>query len=151
MLCALIKNDIVDRIEDLTEEEIQSRARSYDFIIELTEVVPKPQVGWEYKNGVFNIPVGATVERRITKLAFMSRMRSTELGHIYTIANTQGHPLQINFQIFRDMLMAATFIDLARADTIANVGALVTAGILTTARAQEILTAPVQRHEIPGL
>ena len=41
----------------------------------------------------------------------------------------------------------ATFIDLSRADTIAGVNALETAGILADGRANEILTNPITSEE----
>ena len=149
MLCALVRNGVVDKVLDLNEEQVQEQTRLNDYVVDVSDMMPIPEVGWFYNAGVFTIPQNRNPERKITKLAFMNRLRSNELGAIYTIANTQGHPLQINFQIFRDMLMAATFIDLGRADTQANVNTLVAVGILTSARALEILTAPIQRHEIP--
>ena len=81
---------------------------------------------------------------RVTRLAFRNRFTGTEKVNLYTAATSNAA-----LRVYLDDLAAATFVDLTRADTIASVNALATAGVITGARATAILTDSVQVHEVP--
>ena len=70
----------------------------------------------------------------LSKLAFMERFTLEEMAGIYTAAKTN-----VVVEIFLDKMKLAEFIDITDANTIAGVNALVSAGLLTEARAAEIL------------
>ena len=78
----------------------------------------------------------------ITKLAFRNRFTQAEKVALYTAAETN-----IPIRVYLDDVNAATFIDLARLDTIIGVQQLEAAGLLAQGRANEILTNPVQEIE----
>lgn len=80
---------------------------------------------------------------KITKLAFKQRLTQEERIQIRTAAS--ANPVVFDFE---DLVNSATFIDLTRSDTIAGLTQLEAAGLLATGRANEILTAPVQDHEL---
>lgn len=79
---------------------------------------------------------------KITRLALRQRFTFSERVTIETAAETDA--------AVRVMLKdqdSATFIDLSRQDTIDGVNMLASKGLITEARASEILTAPVQEIE----
>lgn len=80
---------------------------------------------------------------RVTRLALRNRFTGGEKAALYTAAETS-----IPIKIYLDDLAAATYVDLARADTIASINSLV-GTILTQERATAILTDPVQPEEVP--
>ncbi len=150
MLCALVRENVIVQVLELAEEQVQEACRVYERVVDISEMTPTPQQGWVYDgNGGFVTPNSLNPSRVVTRLAFMNRFKDNEIGAIYTIANTPGHPLQIPFKIYTDKLLASTFVDLGRPDTTANLNLLVSLGILTSTRATEILTAQVQPIERP--
>ena len=100
-------------------------------------------------------PTPAPVLAHITKLAFRNRFTSgekvmMEIASLDNPAATMAQRQQA--AMLRANLAdtaAATFIDLARADTRAGVQMLETAGLLGNGRALTILDAPVQMDERP--
>jgi len=84
----------------------------------------------------------AITDTRITKLAFKQRMTQPE--RIAIRAAAESNPVVFDFQ---DLVESATFVDLARQDTIDALNTLEAAGLLANGRAAVILTAPVQEIE----
>lgn len=78
----------------------------------------------------------------ITKLAFKQRLTQSERIAIRQVAAT--NPLVYDFV---DLMDSATFIDLARIDTIQGVNYLEQTIPLAEGRANEILSSPVQPEE----
>lgn len=151
MLYALVRESKIYQILDLDEEQVQANARVFERVVDISQMTPTPEVGWEVsENGTFIQPQGSNPSRIITRLAFMNRFKDAEIGAIYTIANTPGHALQIPFKIYIDKLLAASFVDLARPDTMASIQTLSALGVLTAARANEIITTPVSYSERPA-
>lgn len=111
-----------------------------------------PSIGWTYSNGAFTPPVAPPLpsvappvpDARITKLAFRNRFTPAEKVSLYTAAKTS-----VDIQIYLDDVNAATFIDLQRPDTRANVQGLESAGLIAAGRALQILDAPIQPDEVP--
>jgi hypothetical protein len=150
MLCALVRENIVVQVLELSEEEIQSYGRIYERVVDISQMTPTPSAGWTVNsNGLFVEPEGSSSSRVITRLAFMNRFKDNEIGAVYTIANTAAHPLYIPFKIYIDKILASTFIDLARPDTIASLELISSLGILSSARVNEIISTPVSYTERP--
>lgn len=108
--------------------------------------------GATYANGVWTNPVRqpppppvlAPEDWQVTKLAFLQRFTLEERMRVYAAAGTD-----LVVADFLRMVELATFIDMAREDTVQGVGYLVTKDYLSAERAHTILTAPVQMVERP--
>lgn len=85
-------------------------------------------------NEVIAAEVAKAAASKLSKIAFMDRFTLEEMAGIYTAAKTN-----VVVEIFLDKMKLAEFIDVADANTIAGVNALASAGLLTEARAAEIL------------
>ena len=82
---------------------------------------------------------------QITRLAFRQRFTLAEKVAIETAAETDA-----TTRVMLKDQEAASYIDLNRQDTINGINYLVSEGHLTAARGEEILTTPVQPHELPN-
>lgn len=140
MKFAYIKENIVvsivlaDSINELLPLDTK-----FSNIVELTDFLPEPQVGWSFINNVFIDPqtnqmAQASVNKKITKLALLNRFTNTELA-LYEQAIAVSIPLKI----LDKKLFATTYVDLNRQDTIQGILALVSANIISQQRADEIL------------
>ncbi|MBL0233226.1 MAG: hypothetical protein IPQ08_06135 [Chitinophagaceae bacterium] len=146
MLCALLDNNIIFTISDLTEGQIQSSTHQ---VVDISLMDPQPVVGWILQGNKLVPPAGqtATPSMKISKLALLNRFTNTELATYYTAIQSN-----IGLLILDKKLFAAEYIDLNRADTIYGINVLASAsvGIITSARATAILTNPVtevERHK----
>lgn len=97
--------------------------------------------GWQY--GTY-APESApeVVDMRITKLAFKQRFTADE-----RIAIREAAAVNPQIYDFEDLVNAATYIDLSRADTIAAVNAIEQAGLIAEGRAIEIIGPPINEIE----
>jgi hypothetical protein len=141
MKVALIQDFKVQEVKDIAAEDFHNFAKVNQAAIDVTNFDPIPQVGWDFDGQQILIPAGSN-SRKITRLALRNRFTMTELAGIYTAAKAN-----VMFQIYLDSLASATFIDLARADTIANVTLLGQVNLLTQARVNEILNNEIQEIE----
>lgn len=135
---ALIQDFKVERIVDIEPEEFHSYATRYQAVYDLTDYSPLPDVGTVFDG----IKLVSPKERRITKLGLRNRFTFPELIGITTAAKAN-----VAIQVLVENMQVATFIDLNRADTIGAFGLLVSAGLLTTERAEEIRSAPISDLE----
>ena len=107
-------------------------------------MLPEPGPGWSYKNDTFSPPIFVlpSLPNVITKVAFRFRFTDAEYAGIITAAKADAE-VQVWYDTFN---MVSTFnLDSQRTkDGVAN---LVSKNLLTQARADEILTAPVQPNE----
>jgi hypothetical protein len=150
VLCAIVNNNVVTSIKTLDPTDgsgaYQSAVNSCQNVVDISNIFPSPQVGWTL-NGSQLVSNGVT-SSIITKLAFRQRFTMPELiGILAAISagGTEGYILQV----MQENLSVATFIDLSRSDTQAAVQQLVSFGLLTQARATQILTTPPAASEIP--
>ena len=158
MLCAFINDNLVVETKDIQVSELDFYVRKFQRVIDISSEMPVPQVNWIYDelNNKFIIPQGLNPSRIVTKLAFLNRFTDTEFQAILTISKGTS-PFAIPFESFLIKLQAATFVDLARGDTISGVQSLASPAIqaltgiqvITAQRANEILTNPVQAIERP--
>jgi hypothetical protein len=91
---------------------------------------------------VFAPPVRPTLPNIITKVAFRFRFTDAEYAGIITAARTDAE-----VQVWYDTFNMLTVVDLDNQRTKDGVANLVSKNLLTQARADEILTAPVQPNE----
>jgi hypothetical protein len=97
--------------------------------------------GWSY--GTYQPDaVEPVADMRITKLAFKQRFTQAERIAIREAAQTVPEVYD-----FEDLVNSASFIDLARADTIAAVHYIEAGGLIAEGRAVEILSPPVTEIE----
>ena len=89
-----------------------------------------------------------TPKKYITKLAFMNRFTDGEAVAI-DMASRLDTVQAAQLRRFLAKVDAATFIDLAREETIIGVRALEQIGLIGQGRAEAILSAPIQYTEIP--
>lgn len=98
-----------------------------------------------YSEPVIPTPPAPDYGTKVTRLAFRNRFSGAEKVALYTAAASS-----VPIKIYLDDLAAATFVDLTRDDTATSLQVLVSAGLLTQARATTILSAPVQPEEVPA-
>ena len=81
----------------------------------------------------------------ITRFAFRQRMTAQE-----KVAFENAIEADAGVRVLSKDFELATYIDLANPVMASGMDALVAAGVLTQERADEIVNAPVQEHEVPG-
>lgn len=92
--------------------------------------------------------------RWITRLAFFNRFTITEqvtleLGSVDNPnASMAQRQLEATLRVFIRNVNSSTYIDLDRADVVQGVNTLATYGLITAARATEILTATLKPEEV---
>jgi len=141
MLCALIQNNTVVAVEDLTDAQIQAIGNQYQNILDVSGYNPAPSVGAQF-DGVSAI-IGGTANMKITKLSFSERFTLAEAVAIQNAAATN-----LTLQVLQQRQALATYIDLGRSDTQSGVEYLVSLGLLTQDRATAILTTPPTAQEL---
>ena len=101
------------------------------------------------------IKVQQAQETRLTRLAFLDRFTDAEavaidLASIDDPSGTQQERTgQASIRRYLNKINAATFVDVARDDTIAGVNALESLGLLASGRADEILSTNINSDEAP--
>jgi len=147
MLCALLSNNIVIEVRDMSEDDLSTpnAANHWSQAVDVTNDNPTPGVGWIFNGSKIMPPDGITAKKSmvLTKLALRQRMTLPELIAIYTARST--NPV---ISILLDNLASASFIDLERSDTISGTMYLASQGLITLQRAQEILTTPPTATEL---
>lgn len=127
-----------------------SAARAAEFYplhqcIVRTEALAHVSPGDHYDGEAFTRPAVAE-DRRVTKLAFLSRFTDSEAVAI----DLASHGATVQAAAMRRYLSkvnSAIWIDMQRPDTRGGVIALEAAGLLAAGRALEILDGPIAPHE----
>jgi len=142
ILCAIIGNDnkVKGIIQTEDSNEIQSLAGIYGQVIDISNLVPTPVIGWEWDG---NQIVGTSESAKITKLAMRQRFTFDEL-----IAITTAMATLIPLQVLLFNLQVATYIDLKLPDTAGGMALLVAYGLITQDRMNIILNTPPTITEI---
>ena len=135
MRVAIINDNVVNEIKDISEEAYITLAAVNQSVIDISDILPQPQVGWKLEGSKL-VSNGNDIWL-ITKLAARQRFTLSEISAFTTAAKTN-----VLFEVIKDNLTVATFVDLKRPDTIQFVGALYQAGIITLDRMQAILSTP---------
>ena len=99
-----------------------------------------------YDGSVFTTPDPVVVDygTKITKLAMRNRFTFAEKIAIETASETDTE-----VRVLQKDMDSASYIDLARPDTVAGIGLYESKGLLTSIRATEILTNAVDSIEVP--
>ena len=109
---------------------------------------PMPGPGWAYENDAFVAPPAPPppppLPNIITKVAFRFRMTDAEYVGVINAAKTD-----VEVAAWVETFNMVSSIDLDNQRTKDGVANLVSKNLLTQARADEILTAPVQPNERP--
>ena len=135
---AIIKGDVVDCVA-LADAPLETGA----LWVDLTGVSPEPGPTWIYKDGVFSPPPPPpSLPNIITKVAFRFRLTDAEYVGILSAAKTD-----VEVASWVETFNMVSSIDLDNQRTKDGVANLVSKNLLTQARADEILTAPVQPNE----
>lgn len=142
MLVALIQNNLVCGVCDLTDDQIQLLGIHFETIVDITNLTPQPQIGWAF-DGV-NIS-GTSPTMMITKLAMRQRFTTGEMIGIMTFVTANPNSV---VALLMGNLQVATYVDLNRADTQAGISYLVSQSLLTSIRATAILTTPPTPYEV---
>jgi hypothetical protein len=138
MLCAIVNNNVVEQVRDVTQEEFdQGIANKHQAVISVEGLYPVPLVGWLLSN---NVLVSPNVSYKISNLAFMNRLTSTEYNAILEYIDDHSKPYHYYVQQLMNKLNAAKYIDLGRSDTISGANLIANLGIITHERCNEILT-----------
>jgi hypothetical protein len=138
---AIVKGEIVDCIA-LADAPLSTDGTWVD----LDGIEPQPGPGWTFKDGAFSPPPPVVDSRPpvITRIAFSSRLTDAEYVGIIAAAKTD-----VAVEAWLAKFNMVIQIDLSDQRTQAGVALLVSKGLLTQARADEILTAPVAEEERP--
>lgn len=111
-----------------------------------------PVEGQPYRmllDGAYAESVWASIQRpnKITQLAFLNRFTDDEAVDIdlASVGNTREAAL---IRRYLQKVGAATYIDLSRVDLSEDLQKLVLFNILTQERVSQILTSPIQDHEV---
>lgn len=114
--------------------------------IDLSNIEPQPGPGWSYTQGAFAPPPPPPLPPNIiTKVAMLTRRLTTaEFVKILTAAKSDPA-----IEAWKYVFDAASQVDLDSQNTKDGMALLVAKGLLTQARADAILTAPVQPEERP--
>ena len=140
MICAFISDNLVVDIKTIpTEEEYHAIADHYQNAVDITDYNPMPAIGWQFVGNTIVPPPGytATPSIKITKLALRQRLTFAELCALEGAANTD-----VRVKALKGNLDVATYVDLARPDTIQAANILVSLGLITADRANVVLTTP---------
>lgn len=145
MIVAVVNDWVVTSIEQIDESEYQALANQCQLAIDVTNISPQPQVGWIFNGS--NLISNGNVNWQITRLAFRERFTVPELLGIIA-ASQQSNSMGLTLQMMMQNQMISTFIDLSRSDTIAGVEALVSFNLITSDRANQILTTQPTAQEL---
>lgn len=138
---AIVKGGVVDSIA-LAESPLGTDGQWID----LDGVSPPPGPGWSYDGTTFSappVPVDAR-EPIITRFAFASRLTDAEYVGIIGAAKAD-----VAVEAWLAKFNMVSQINLGDPRTADGVALLVAKSLLTQARADAILTAPVQEDERP--
>ena len=110
---------------------------------------------WRVQESTDSPPISPPQNTKITKLAFRNRFTQAEKTAIEFASNddtSASTPSRLQAAALRAYLKdidSATFIDLTRQDLIDGVQALETMTLIAAGRANQILTTPIEPHEVP--
>jgi len=143
----LIKNGVVSTV--ICADSV-TRAQGYYPAYVCVEQPPGVGPGWTTTDNIhFTPPVPIVPSWKITKFALLNRLEPTEIVGINSARQGTG-TAAAQMEALWQYLSTANYIDLQATATAGLVDQLVTAGILTSARATTILTTPPVQSELVG-
>ena len=146
MILAIVNNDIVQAIVTITDDsQYNNYAQNSQAAIDITNMLPQPGVGWLFTGNGLTPPADSQTPTKITKLAMLQRFTVPERLAILTYVN--ANPASVPAVLMQNIIVA-TYVDLGRADTQAGISYLVSFGLITSDRANAILTTPPTASEL---
>lgn len=142
---ALINSDVVQNVVTGDAAYAQSIAADWQAVVDVTNTVPQPGIGWGYVNSQFVAPtpepepVPVQKPRHISVGAFFDRFGSEKIN-ILSSTDTVVQALVRDASVRK-------YIDLDRPDLVQAMQLLVSKGFAIDPQA--ILSAPVQPNEAP--
>lgn len=135
---ALVQNGVVVEVL-MTSADISKAFPAGMLWIDASAVSPAPVGGWTYTSGSFappvaKLPAAPVPVTQLTPLQFMALLEPSEETAIATAALSNAAIL-----LWLVKTSGASYISLTDPQTVAGVNAMVTAGLLTQARATAIL------------
>lgn len=131
---AIRENKVVGIIKIDSEAQYQELIRSFENLIDVSDNVYMPQVGWDLNpDGTLGAP-----SWKISKLSFQQRFTLEEQMGLQAALNAST----VIVQVLSRQFLLATYIDLKRTEVAQALGALVQAGLLTEGRMNTILLTP---------
>jgi hypothetical protein len=122
--------------------------------IDVTTLSPRPEKHWAYDGAVFTFDEALPIDygSKITKRAFLVRidpeMAAIDLASIDNPAGATAERMgQANLRKFMRYVENSSFIDLATTLVSEGLNALVSAGLLSAARLNEVINTPVTATE----
>jgi hypothetical protein len=145
MICAIVDNDLVEQVRDVSQEEFdQGIANLHQAVINIEGLTPEPEVGWELVDGILKCKTSST---KISKLSLRQRFTFNELVAIKTAA-MGNDSVAAMVSVLLDNLSVATYIDLSLPALQQGIGLLVSLGLLTSERANTIINTPPTYEEL---
>jgi hypothetical protein len=142
-LYAIIRGDIVDGIA-IADAPLETDGHW----VCIDGLAVKPGPNWTYDGANFSPPppnpIPPPPPNIITKLAMIDRFTEAEYEGVLTAAKTD-----VQVQGWLDRFASANQVNLDDSRTVSGINLLVSKGLLTQQRGQEILTNPVQPQERP--
>jgi hypothetical protein len=139
------ENKVTSIVELFTEEEVIDYTKKNQLCYLIDDLADQNVIGYDFVDNTLKDLSGNLVKQkmRMTRLAFRNRFTTNELVALYTEMQSN-----IMLQIINDNLLAATFIDLNRAETINAVYYIASLGVITNTRAGVILTTTPSELEV---
>ena len=131
------ENKVTSIIELNTEEEVFEYSKKNQLLYLIDDLSDQNVIGYDFADNTLKDLSGNIVKQkmRVTRLAFRTRFTTSELVALYTAMQSN-----IMLQIINDNLLAATYIDLNRTETINAVYYIASLGVISMDRAAQILT-----------
>jgi hypothetical protein len=104
-LHAALVGDEVVAVMTLTEEQYQNKIRDYTLILNVEDLLIKPQVGWKLKNNMLQPPPGQTVSLESiirAKIQHYQEMAPALLRDLYTQNTLLGITAQQSDEMFSE-------------------------------------------------
>jgi len=174
---ALIENNLVANVVEADQAWADSVAADWQAVVNITDMIPQPGIGWSYANGVFTAPVippapPAPDTWVITRNAFQNRFPMTangvstkydlmtlfltDTGYAASLGVTGSDLYSLRSIIItgNNRLGVVTNVNLQAQETIDYVNMTTNVAFpevfrLTTAEANTLLTTPAAPNETP--
>ena len=148
MILAVVNNNAVSAIISIPDGGSTSMPypQAYQVAVDVTNMNPMPHIGWTLtSDGRLVDPNPVDSSMWITKLAMLQRFTVPE--RLALLNYIGANPVSVPAILLQN-IMATTYVDLRRTDTISGIDYLITLNLLTSDRANQILTTPPTNYEL---
>ena len=146
MIVALVNDFVVTQIVTIPDDDqtgmYSQLASSNQAVIDITNILPQPVVGWTFDGSKLNSN-GVVSSWKITRVKFRQRFTPSELLAIFTAAATN-----MEIQILLSNQSVSECTDLSDPVLLMGMVYLVSQSLLTPQRMNQIMTTPPTAQEI---